>query len=104
MDRQKSTITTCGQSFVPYSPLSSLFLASQLLLFSYFSLLCEQHVLPSPSFFHYKNKKNLTIPNHISKVAKDFILKLLMKNTKCRLGAKGVQHIEHHPFFESDMD
>jgi serine/threonine protein kinase len=44
------------------------------------------------------------IPNHISKIAKDFILKLLIKNPKRRLGAKGLEDLKRHPFFGSDMD
>jgi serine/threonine protein kinase len=49
-------------------------------------------------------KNQPLIPNHISKIAKDFILKLLMKNPKRRLGAKGLEDIKRHPFFGSDMD
>ncbi|CAF0997425.1 unnamed protein product [Rotaria sordida] len=49
-------------------------------------------------------KNQPLIPNHISKVAKDFILKLLIKNPKRRLGAKGLEDVKRHPFFGSDMD
>ncbi len=49
-------------------------------------------------------KNQPLIPNHISKIAKDFILKLLKKNPKRRLGAKGLEDIKCHPFFGSDMD
>ncbi|CAF1443830.1 unnamed protein product, partial [Adineta steineri] len=49
-------------------------------------------------------KNQPLIPNHISKKAKDFILKLLMKNPKRRLGSKGLEDIKRHPFFGSDMD
>ncbi|CAF1415307.1 unnamed protein product [Rotaria sp. Silwood1] len=49
-------------------------------------------------------KNQPLIPNHISKVAKDFILKLLIKNPKRRLGAKGLDDVKRHPFFGSDMD
>ncbi|CAF1433382.1 unnamed protein product, partial [Adineta ricciae] len=49
-------------------------------------------------------KNQPLIPNHISKVAKDFILKLLMKNPKRRLGAKGLEDIKRHPFFGPDID
>ncbi|UJR38442.1 hypothetical protein I4U23_031110 [Adineta vaga] len=44
------------------------------------------------------------IPHHISKVAKDFILKLLVKNPKRRLGAKGLEDLKRHPFFGPDLD
>jgi hypothetical protein len=37
-------------------------------------------------------------------VAKDFILKLLIKNPKRRLGAKGLDDVKRHPFFGSDID
>jgi ribosomal protein S6 kinase alpha-5 len=49
-------------------------------------------------------KNQPLIPNHISKIAKDFILKLLMKNPKRRLGSKGLEDVKRHPFFGSDMD
>ena len=49
-------------------------------------------------------KNQPLIPNHISKVAKDFILKLLTKNPKRRLGAKGLEDVKRHPFFGLDMD
>ncbi|CAF5046058.1 unnamed protein product, partial [Rotaria magnacalcarata] len=49
-------------------------------------------------------KNQPLIPNHISKVAKDFILKLLIKNPKRRLGTKGLEDIKRHPFFGPDMD
>lgn len=49
-------------------------------------------------------KNQPLIPNHISKVAKDFILKLLMKNPKRRLGAKGLDDVKRHPFFGPDID
>ena len=49
-------------------------------------------------------KNQPLIPNHISKIAKDFILKLLMKNPKRRLGAKGLEDVKRHPFFGSDLD
>ncbi|CAF1006749.1 unnamed protein product [Rotaria sordida] len=49
-------------------------------------------------------KNHPLIPNHISKIAKDFILKLLTKNPKRRLGSKGLEDIKRHPFFGSDMD
>ncbi|CAF3165882.1 unnamed protein product [Rotaria sp. Silwood2] len=49
-------------------------------------------------------KNQPLIPNHISKVAKDFILKLLIKNPKRRLGAKGLEDVKRHPFFGTDMD
>ncbi|CAF0969681.1 unnamed protein product [Didymodactylos carnosus] len=39
------------------------------------------------------------IPNYISKIAKDFILKLLLKNPRRRLGAKGSDDVKKHPFF-----
>ncbi|CAF1030801.1 unnamed protein product [Adineta steineri] len=48
-------------------------------------------------------KNQPLIPNHISKVAKDFILKLLMKNPKRRLGAKGLEDVKRHPFFGPDI-
>jgi hypothetical protein len=37
-------------------------------------------------------------------VAKDFILKLLLKNPKRRLGAKGLEDVKRHPFFGPDLD
>lgn len=37
-------------------------------------------------------------------MAKDFILKLLVKNPKRRLGAKGVEDVQRHPFFGADLD
>jgi hypothetical protein len=37
-------------------------------------------------------------------VAKDFILKLLIKNPKRRLGAKGLEDVKRHPFFGPDID
>ena len=49
-------------------------------------------------------KNQPLIPNHISKIAKDFILKLLTKNPKRRLGAKGLEDVKRHPFFGSDLD
>jgi ribosomal protein S6 kinase alpha-5 len=49
-------------------------------------------------------KNQPLIPIHISKVAKDFILKLLMKNPKRRLGAKGLEDVKRHPFFAVDID
>ena len=49
-------------------------------------------------------KNQPLIPNHISKVAKDFILKLLTKNPKRRLGAKGLEDVKRHPFFGPDID
>ena len=49
-------------------------------------------------------KNQPLIPNYLSKVAKDFILKLLTKNPKRRLGTKGVDDVKRHPFFGSDMD
>ena len=55
-------------------------------------------------FFRRIVKNQPMIPNHISKTAKDFILKLLMKNPKRRLGAKGLEDVKRHPFFGSDLD
>ena len=49
-------------------------------------------------------KNQPLIPNHISKIAKDFILKLLTKNPKRRLGAKGLEDVKRHPFFGADLD
>lgn len=49
-------------------------------------------------------KNQPLIPSHISKVAKDFILKLLMKNPKRRLGSKGLDDVKRHPFFGPDID
>ena len=49
-------------------------------------------------------KNQPLIPNHISKVDKDFILKFLTKNPKRRLGAKGLDDIKRHPFFGPDID
>ncbi|CAF3504639.1 unnamed protein product [Rotaria socialis] len=49
-------------------------------------------------------KNHPLIPNHISKIAKDFILKLLTKNPKRRLGSKGLEDIKRHPFFGTDID
>lgn len=49
-------------------------------------------------------KNQPLIPNHISKVAKDFILKLLTKNPKRRLGTKGLDDVKRHPFFGPDID
>jgi len=37
-------------------------------------------------------------------VAKDFILKLLIKNPKRRLGTKGLEDVKRHPFFGPDID
>ncbi|CAF1589756.1 unnamed protein product, partial [Didymodactylos carnosus] len=39
------------------------------------------------------------IPSYVSKTAKDFILKLLLKNPRRRLGAKGSDDVKKHPFF-----
>ena len=49
-------------------------------------------------------KNQPLIPNHISKTAKDFILKLLIKNPKRRLGAKGLEDVKRHPFFGAEMN
>ncbi|CAF1659031.1 unnamed protein product, partial [Adineta ricciae] len=62
----------------------------------------QQNTQPEISKRIVKNQP--FIPNHISKVAKDFILKLLVKNPKRRLGAKGLEDIKRHPFFGPDMD
>lgn len=59
------------------------------------------------NYFAYSRriiKNQPLIPIHISKVAKDFILKLLIKNPKRRLGAKGLEDIKRHPFFGPDID
>jgi serine/threonine protein kinase len=45
-------------------------------------------------------KSNPPIPRTFSKVAKDFILKLLTKSPAKRLGANGAHEIKSHPFFE----
>ena len=37
-------------------------------------------------------------------MAKDFILKLLIKNPKRRLGTKGLEDVKRHPFFGPDID
>lgn len=37
-------------------------------------------------------------------MAKDFILKLLTKNPKRRLGTKGLEDVKRHPFFGPDID
>jgi len=55
-------------------------------------------------FFRRIVKSQPTIPNHISRTAKDFILKLLTKNPKRRLGAKGFEDVKRHPFFGSSID
>ncbi len=55
-------------------------------------------------YFRRIVKNQPLIPNHISKIAKDFILKLLMKNPKRRLGAKGLEDVKRHPFFGPDID
>jgi len=49
-------------------------------------------------------KNQPLIPNHISKVDKDFILKFLTKNPKRHLGAKGLDDIKRDPFFGPDID
>jgi len=49
-------------------------------------------------------KNQPLIPHHIPKTAKDFILKLLTKNPRLRLGAKGLEYVKRHPFFGSDID
>lgn len=49
-------------------------------------------------------KKQPFIPNHISKVAKGSILKLLTKHPKHRLGAKDLEDIKYHPSFGPDIN
>ena len=45
---------------------------------------------------------SLDIPNYISPVAKDIILKLLNRNPKKRLGTYGgAEEIKRHPFFKN---
>ena len=57
------------------------------------------------SSFQTNSEKNQPlIPNHVSKTAKDFILKLLTKNPRRRLGTKGLEDVKRHPFFGPDID
>ncbi len=45
-------------------------------------------------------KSNPPIPRFFSKIAKDFILKLLIKQPSKRLGANGANEVKAHQFFE----
>ncbi|CAF5099384.1 unnamed protein product, partial [Rotaria sp. Silwood1] len=74
-----------------------------LVSFSFLGVLTIE-LLTGASPFTVNVKNQPLIPNYISKIAKDFILKLLMNNLKCRLGSKGLEDVKHHPFFGSDID
>ena len=43
------------------------------------------------------------MPADISREVVDLLLKLLQKDPKVRLGAKGAQDIKDHPFFKVDV-
>ena len=40
------------------------------------------------------------MPHHFSAELRDFILRLLIKDPKKRLGARGSEEVKRHPFFK----
>ena len=52
------------------------------------------------SFFSRILTKKVPFPRTMDLIAKDFIDRLLNKNGKTRMGAKGVEEIKTHKFFQ----